>query len=94
MSIGFKLFREKFRTRVKLEPKSSIEVEYINGPFKYLNNHWNFVPDKSFGCFVEFHVDFEFKSKLMQKLMNVIFTEAMGKMTLAFEKRAECRFSK
>ena len=47
------------------------------------------MPDKSFGCFVEFHVDFEFKSKLMQKLMNVIFTEAMGKMTLAFEKRAE-----
>ena len=89
MVIGFKLIREKFATRVKLAPYNLINVEYINGPFKYLNNSWNFSPSGKQGCMIDFFVEFEFKSILLGKVMDLIFSEAMRKMIHAFEVRAE-----
>jgi len=85
--IGFKMFRERFTSRVALEPPHKIDVTYAEGPFRYLNNHWLFerLPE---GCQVDFFVDFEFKSRLMQKVIEVLFSEAVRRMVGAFEKRA------
>jgi coenzyme Q-binding protein COQ10 len=60
--IGFRMFRERFTSHVKLDPPGRIDVTYAEGPFRYLNNHWIFerVPG---GCRVDFFVDFEFKSQ-------------------------------
>lgn len=88
MIIGFKVFREKFTTRVSLDPKVRIDVEYLNGPFKYLNNHWIFRPVGDQACEIDFYVDFEFKSVLLQKAIGVVFNEAVQKMINAFEARA------
>lgn len=88
MIIGFKVFREKFTTRVTLDPKTRIDVEYLNGPFKYLNNHWIFNPVGEGGCEIDFFVDFEFKSLILQKAIGVVFNEAVQKMIDAFEARA------
>lgn len=88
MMIGFKVFREKFTTRVTLDPKERIDVEYLNGPFKYLNNHWIFRPVGEHSCEIDFYVDFEFKSALLQKAIGVVFNEAVQKMINAFETRA------
>jgi coenzyme Q-binding protein COQ10 len=85
--IGFKVFRERFTSRVALDPPRKIDVTYAEGPFRYLNNHWTFekVPD---GCRIDFFVDFEFKSRLMQKVIEVLFSEAVRRMVGAFERRA------
>lgn len=85
--IGFRMFRERFTSRVSLDPSRRIDVAYTEGPFRYLNNHWTFtaVPD---GCRVGFFVDFEFKSRLLQRLIEVLFSEAVRRMVGAFEKRA------
>jgi len=88
MVIGFKMFRESFSTRVTLSPPNRIDVEYLNGPFKYLNNHWVFEDGDDGGCVIDFYVDFEFRSKLLQKAIGVVFNEAVIKMIDAFEKRA------
>lgn len=88
MIIGFKVFREKFTTRVSLTPESRIDVEYLNGPFKYLNNHWKFIPKGSNSCEIDFFVDFEFRSAILQKAIGVVFNEAVQKMINAFEMRA------
>lgn len=86
--ISFKLFRERFTSRVTMHPEShKIEVEYLDGPFKYLINYWHFLPDKS-GCIADFHVDFEFKSKILQGIIGVVFGEAMRRIVKAFEDRA------
>lgn len=86
--ISFKLFREKFGSRVTLRPDTKqIDVEYLDGPFRYLNNHWTFVP-KDEGCEVDFFVDFEFKSPILQALIGVVFNEAMQRIVKAFEARA------
>ena len=85
--IGFKVFRERFTSRVVLDPPRQIDVTYAEGPFRYLNNHWSFTPVAE-GCRVDFFVDFEFKSRLMQKVIEALFTEAVRRMVGAFEKRA------
>jgi coenzyme Q-binding protein COQ10 len=88
MIIGFKVFREKFSTRVTLNPPRRIDVEYLDGPFKYLNNHWIFKPIDDGACEIDFYVDFEFKSILLQKAIGAVFNEAVQKMINAFEARA------
>jgi len=85
--IGFRMFRERFTSRVALDPPKRIDVAYTEGPFRYLTNHWTFTPDPG-GCRVDFFVDFEFKSRLLQRLIEMLFSEAVRRMVGAFEKRA------
>jgi len=87
MIIGFRMFRERFTSRVALDPPRRIDVTYAEGPFRRLNNHWVFEQAPG-GCRIDFYVDFEFKSRLMQKLIEVLFSEAVRRMVGAFEKRA------
>ncbi len=90
MIVSFKVFREKFGSRVTLSPKPrKIDVEYLDGPFKYLINNWSFVPIDDESCEVSFFVDFEFKSIVLQKLIGLVFHEAMQRVVRAFEARAE-----
>jgi len=93
--ISFKVFRERFRSEVTLRPEETrIDVRYLDGPFKYLNNHWKFIPSEEGGCDVDFFVDFEFRSKTLQKLIGVVFNEAMLRIVRAFEERAEELYGK
>lgn len=88
--ISFKVFRERFGSRVTLYPEESrIDVEYLDGPFKYLNNHWKFEPISDTACEVDFFVDFEFRSRTLQAIIGVVFNEAMRRIVRAFESRAE-----
>src|ERR671911_1776964 len=72
--VRFKVFQERFVSKVTLHPKTLIDVEYINGPFRYLNNHWKFEPAPE-GCIVDFYVDFEFRSRILQNLIGLLFNE-------------------
>ncbi|NUB13714.1 type II toxin-antitoxin system RatA family toxin [Azospirillum brasilense] len=86
--IGFKMARDRFPSRVELdEANRRINVQYTEGPFQYLNNHWIFTPHEGGVC-VDFYVDFEFRSKMLQKIMGVLFNEAVRRMVQAFETRA------
>ncbi len=86
--IGFKVFRERFRSKVDLEPATlTIDVAYVEGPMRYLENHWHFRPHPD-GCEVDFRVDFEFRSLLLRKAIEPLFHEAVRRMVAAFEKRA------
>jgi coenzyme Q-binding protein COQ10 len=87
LTIGFGPFRESFTSRVALKRPDSIKVRYENGPFRYLNNQWKFTPDPR-GCRVDFFVDFEFRSRLLQAAIGVVFHEAVRRMVNAFIKRA------
>jgi coenzyme Q-binding protein COQ10 len=62
--IGFKMYRERFTSRVTLHEPDGIEVTYSEGPFRYLNNSWRFQPAPGGGTQLDFQVDFELKSRL------------------------------
>ena len=86
--ISFKVFRERFGSRVVLWPAARrIDTEYLDGPFKHMRSHWHFVATET-GCDVDFFVDFEFRNVILQKLIGVVFDEAMRRVVRAFEARA------
>jgi coenzyme Q-binding protein COQ10 len=86
--ISFKVFRERFASRVVLYPEQHrIDTEYLDGPFRYMKSDWAFA-DRPGGCEVSFHVDFEFKNAILQGIIGVVFNEAMQRIVRAFERRA------
>jgi len=88
MLIGFRMIRERFGSHVELDcDNCRIDVRYTHGPFRYLVNHWRFLTHGE-GCEVDFSVDFEFRSRLLQKIMGLVFTESVHRMVQAFEARA------
>ena len=92
--IGFQMFRERFTSHVDLDPENlEIDVKYAEGPFKYLTNKWRFLPHPD-GCEIDFYVDFEFNSRLLQSVIETLFTEAVRRMVKAFEERADDLYGK
>ena len=89
--IGFKMFRERFTSEVTLHRPERIDVRYTEGPLRYLNNHWVFEPAPG-GCVIDFFVDFEFRSVIFQKVIGVLFNEAVRRMVGAFETRAHALY--
>lgn len=88
--ISFKVFRERFGSRVTLQPGiGRIDTEYLDGPFRYLKSHWTFADLPGGGCEVAFFVDFEFRTTILQKVIGLVFHEAMQRVVRAFERRAE-----
>ena len=87
LTIGFGPFRESFTSRVTLDRPKRVTVKYENGPFRYLNNQWSFAPHEH-GTEVAFFVDFEFRSRILQAAIGVVFNEAVRRMVNAFRKRA------
>lgn len=87
--ISFKVFREKFASRVVLDPdRLRIETEYLDGPFRHMRSTWDFRDRAEGGCEVEFLVDFEMRNAILQKVVGVVFHEAMLRIVRAFEQRA------
>ena len=89
MLVGFKAIREKFTSRVIKKRPDHIEVFYVDGPLKDLDNDWNFrcLPDG--GCEIDFCVDFTFRNAVFERLAGQYFDRAFRKMVEAFEKRAD-----
>jgi len=90
--ISFKLFRERFGSRVTLLPEQGrILTEYIDGPFKHLKSVWTFA-DRPGGCEVSFDVDFEFRNAILAAVIGLVFNEAMSRVVRAFEGRARALY--
>lgn len=85
--IGFKVFRERFTSHVKLSD-GKIEIDYIKGPLEYLHNFWEIKDLEEGGSALHFEVDFEFRNKIFQKMIGGLFTEAVHRMVESFETRA------
>jgi coenzyme Q-binding protein COQ10 len=90
--VGFSFLREKFATRVKRDPAAmTVEVGLLYGPFKRLANRWRFSPHPA-GTLVEFNIDFEFKSRLLDALLAANFSRAVDKLIACFDDRARALY--
>jgi len=88
LTAGYKLFQGTYRSEVILIAPQRIEIRYIKGPFKHLNNHWVFSPHGT-GVMIDFFIEFEFQSSLFQRMVDAVFMEIVKKMITAFEERAK-----
>jgi coenzyme Q-binding protein COQ10 len=90
MTIAYKLIRETFTSRVTLDRRQlAILVEYLEGPFRRMNNRWSFRPAGDDGCEVEFFLTYEFRSRALGLLMGSVFDAAFRRFAAAFERRAD-----
>jgi coenzyme Q-binding protein COQ10 len=93
--IAYKVFREQFTSRVVLDRAARhIDVHYVQGPFRYLSNEWQFEPLAEGGSRVHFFIDFEFRSATLQKLISGVFSKAFSRMMQAFIDRADALYGK
>ncbi|MBL8572153.1 MAG: type II toxin-antitoxin system RatA family toxin [Hyphomicrobiaceae bacterium] len=90
MTVAYKVFRETFTSRVTLDrDKLLILVEYLDGPFRRLENTWSFVDAGERACDVGFDISYEFRSATLGALMGAMFDKAFRKFSKAFEARAD-----
>jgi coenzyme Q-binding protein COQ10 len=87
--VGYKVFREKFSSKVLLNRPREITIEYQKGPLKNLTNHWIFSEGSNGSCVIDFSVEFEFKNMALQALATMFFNEVVKRMIGAFEARAQ-----
>lgn len=91
--VGYKMFRERFTSKVFLTPPSDhqageIYIQYLRGPLKQLKNKWKFTRDQDGSCIIDFNVEFEFNNSMLQGIAQVFFQEIVKRMVSAFEDRA------
>ena len=90
MTVGYGMIRESFTTKVHLDPPArNILVEYLDGPFTFLENRWHFQPDGPGACEVQFYIAYAFRSRLFERLVGRLFAKAVERYTSAFEARAD-----
>ena len=90
MTVAYKVFKETFASRVTLDRlEKQILVEYLDGPFRHLENTWSFVEDGDKACDVRFYINYEFKSRTLGAMMGAMFDRAFRKFSVAFENRAD-----
>ena len=90
MTVAYKLIRETFKSRVTLDrEKLQILVEYLDGPFRHMENRWTFRPLTDTSCEVGFFITYEFKSRTLGMLMGAMFDAAFRRFAVAFERRAD-----
>ena len=90
--VRFAIVREMFSTRVKLDRAAlAIDTELIAGPFRRLENHWKFAPDGA-GTKVDFAIDFEFRSRLLERLAGANAGRAIQRLMGCFEARARALY--
>ncbi len=88
MSVGYKAIHESFTSRVTLDrPRLRIDVEYVDGPFRFLENRWIFRAADE-GTDIDFNINYEFRNFALGMLMGAMFDRAFRKFTNAFEARA------
>ncbi len=89
MVVGFKSFRESFTSRVTKRRPEMIDVIYVDGPLRDLDNEWHFTGLPEGGCRIDFSVEFTFKNRVFEALAGQYFDRAFRKLVSAFEARAE-----
>ncbi len=90
MTVAYKVFKETFASRVTLDRQASkITVEYLDGPFRHLENVWSFDPLSEKECDVSFYINYEFRSRALGTVMGAMFDRAFRKFSTAFEDRAD-----
>jgi len=95
MTIGYKAIRESFTTQVLLKPDDlAIDVKYLDGPFRFLDNRWRFREADDNGCAVEFFIHYEFRNRVLGMVMGTMFDRAFRVFAQAFEERADSVYSR
>lgn len=80
---------QRFTTRNQMIPGKSIEMQLLEGPFRFLHGTWTFKPLGDEGCKVSLDLEFEMSNALFQMTLGAVFEQMTGSMVDAFSQRAK-----
>ena len=89
LHIHYHGIKQSFSTENVHEPFSSMTMQLVEGPFKHLTGRWQFKSLRADACRVEFFLEYEFSSKILEQLIGPVFTMIANNFVEAFCKRAE-----
>ena len=81
--------RQTFKTRNHLVPGERIEMQLIEGPFKALKGEWNFKVLDTDACKIQFEIEFEVSSGILNAAIGPIFEQIASTMVDSFCERAK-----
>lgn len=86
--IDFKAVKSHFTTRNQKEAHSTMKIALVDGPFRRLEGSWLFKPLDEQACKVEFSLNYEFSSRVFEKIIGPVFSHISNSFVDAFVKRA------
>lgn len=81
-----------FTTRNRLIESERIQMELVDGPFKFLAGHWSFKSLSEEACKVNLKLNFDFSGKLASLAMGKVFHQIAQAMVEAFCSQADKRY--
>jgi len=89
IKIHFKGIEQFFHTRNTNQRPNSIDMQFVDGPFKKFTGQWRFIPLREDACKIEFHLHWEFKSAILDKIIGPVFSYIASTFVDCFVKRAD-----
>jgi ribosome-associated toxin RatA of RatAB toxin-antitoxin module len=87
--VKFKGLNQFFHTRnINIRP-TSIEMNFVDGPFKKFHGSWKFTALREDACKIEFQLNYEFESMILEKIVGPVFHMIAGTFVEGFIKRAD-----
>ena len=87
VKVGFQNINESYVCKVLLYPQKRIKLDYISGPFEYLEIDWKFKNISKNETDVSFFCNFKFRSVFLRLCTSFFLENAVEKMVDAFEKK-------
>lgn len=89
ITIDYRGVRQRFTTQNTHVPPNLMRMTLVEGPFSQLDGEWRFTPLRDDACKVEFNLNYEFSSKLLEKLIGPVFSSVADSFVESFRKRAQ-----
>jgi ribosome-associated toxin RatA of RatAB toxin-antitoxin module len=86
--------RQQFTTQNTNRPGERIDIALVSGPFRTLRGHWVFTPLGGDGCRIDFRLEYQFASRILEKVAGPLFHHIADSFVDAFVRRAEQRFGR
>ena len=88
ISLAAGKIKQEFTTENTMEPDRRIDVRLVSGPFRYLEGHWEFLPEANGDCTVALEMNFDFKNKIVKLALNKVFNHIVATLVDSFRERA------
>lgn len=94
IDIAYSGVHKTFTTRNRLSPGRGMELQLVDGPFKFLQGDWRFEVLDEKACKVSLDMKFEFSNPLLGMVVGPVFSNIANGLVESFQRRAEGIYGK
>ncbi len=91
--IDFKGIKQFFHTHNIQKPNYSIDMHFVDGPFRHFQGQWLFIRLNENSCKIQFSLEYEFSSKILETIIGPLFNVIASTFVDSFVKRVKNVYS-